>query len=98
MSLFRRKKPGKVFPVKISTLDAELEFSLDHKAVGQELFDLVCRTTGLREAWYFGLQYKDNKGYLAWMKLDKKVLMVVPTRVILWQLFAGTGSAGSAET
>ena len=27
----------------------------------------------LREAWYFGLQYKDNKGYLAWMKLDKKV-------------------------
>ena len=73
MSLFRRKKPGKVFPVKISTLDAELEFSLDHKAVGQELFDLVCRTTGLREAWYFGLQYKDNKGYLAWMKLDKKV-------------------------
>lgn len=74
MSLFRRKKPGKVFPVKISTLDAELEFSLDHKAVGQELFDLVCRTTGLREAWYFGLQYKDNKGYLAWMKLDKKVL------------------------
>ena len=74
MSLFRRKKPGKVFPVKISTLDAELEFSLDHKAVGQELFDLVCRTTGLREAWYFGLQYKDNKGYLAWMKLDKKVM------------------------
>lgn len=60
--------------MKISTLDAELEFSLDHKAVGQELFDLVCRTTGLREAWYFGLQYKDNKGYLAWMKLDKKVL------------------------
>ena len=49
MSLFRRKKPGKVFPVKISTLDAELEFSLDHKAVGQELFDLVCRTTGLRQ-------------------------------------------------
>ena len=31
MSLFRRKKPGKVFPVKISTMDAELEFSLDYK-------------------------------------------------------------------
>ena len=28
------------------------------KAMGQELFDLVCRTTGLREAWYFGLQYQ----------------------------------------
>ena len=33
MSLFRRKKPGKVFPVKISTMDAELEFSLDYKVV-----------------------------------------------------------------
>ena len=31
MSLFRRKKSGKVFPVKISTMDAELEFSLDFK-------------------------------------------------------------------
>lgn len=60
--------------MKISTMDAELEFSLDYKATGQELFDLVCRTTGLREAWYFGLQYQDNKGYPAWLKLDKKVL------------------------
>ena len=84
--------------MKISTLDAELEFSLDHKAVGQELFDLVCRTTGLREAWYFGLQYKDNKGYLAWMKLDKKVLRVFSTFMILCQLFAGAGSARSSET
>ena len=97
MSLFRRKKSGKVFAVKISTMDAELEFSLDYKvrqssdiikyykilninnilrlqATGQELFDLVCRTTGLRETWYFGLQYQDNKGYPAWLKLEKKVL------------------------
>jgi len=63
-----------VFPVKISTMDAELEFSLDYKATGQELFDLVCRTTGLRETWYFGLQYQDCKGYVAWLKLDKKVM------------------------
>jgi len=74
MSLFRRKKPGKVFPVKISTMDAELEFSLDYKATGQELFDLVSRTIGLRETWYFGLQYQDSKGYIAWLKLDKKVM------------------------
>ena len=33
MSLFRRKKSGKVFPVKISTMDAELEFSLDYKVM-----------------------------------------------------------------
>ena len=70
-------------------MDAELEFSLDYKvrltfltfffshlfiqATGQELFDLMCRTIGLREAWYCGLQYQDCKGYIAWLKLDKKV-------------------------
>ena len=48
--------------------------TIRHQATGQELFDLVCRTTGLRETWYFGLQYQDNKGYPAWLKLEKKVL------------------------
>lgn len=32
------------------------------------------RTIGLREVWYFGLQYKDTKGSLTWLKLNKKVL------------------------
>ena len=54
-------------------MDAELEFSLNWKATGQELFDLVCRTIGLRETWYFGLQFQDSKGYVAWLKLDKRV-------------------------
>jgi len=42
------------------------------KATGRDLFDLVCRTIGLRETWYFGLQYEDSKGFIAWLKLDKK--------------------------
>ena len=73
--MFARKKvpEGKSFPVKICTMDAELEFSLRWKATGQELFDLVCRTIGLRETWYFGLQYHDSKGYVAWLKLEKRV-------------------------
>uniref|UniRef100_A0AAY4BPZ5 FERM domain-containing protein n=1 Tax=Denticeps clupeoides TaxID=299321 RepID=A0AAY4BPZ5_9TELE len=33
----------------------------------------VVKTIGLREVWYFGLQYMDGKGYLTWLKLDKKV-------------------------
>ena len=73
--MFKRKKipTGKSFPVKVCTMDAELEFSLNWKATGQELFDLVCRTIGLRETWYFGLQFHDSKGYVAWLKLDKRV-------------------------
>ncbi|XP_063988696.1 merlin isoform X3 [Diachasmimorpha longicaudata] len=43
------------------------------RATGRDLFDLVCRTIGLRETWYFGLQYEDAKGFISWLKLDKKV-------------------------
>jgi len=74
MSFFHRKKSTKVFPVKISSMDAELEFNLDHSWVGQQLFDLVCRTIGLRETWYFGLQFEDSKRNVVWLKMDKKVL------------------------
>lgn len=55
-------------------MDAELEFEIEPKTTGKELFELVCRTIGLRETWYFGLQYVDSKGYVAWLKFDKKVL------------------------
>ncbi|KAG7207695.1 hypothetical protein KM043_009314 [Ampulex compressa] len=73
MPPFRRKKSGKSFPVKVCTLDAELEFNLEWRSTGRDLFDLVCRTIGLRETWYFGLQYEDTKGFISWLKLDKKV-------------------------
>ena len=67
----KRPKVGKSFPVKISTMDAELEFSLSWKATGQELFDLVCRTIGLRETWYFGLQHQDpTKGNQKCLKIE----------------------------
>uniref|UniRef100_A0A672TZS9 FERM domain-containing protein n=1 Tax=Strigops habroptila TaxID=2489341 RepID=A0A672TZS9_STRHB len=40
---------------------------------GKDLFDLVCRALGLRETWFFGLQYT-VKGMCTWLKMDKKVL------------------------
>uniref|UniRef100_A0A674JU94 FERM domain-containing protein n=1 Tax=Terrapene triunguis TaxID=2587831 RepID=A0A674JU94_9SAUR len=40
---------------------------------GKDLFDLVCRALGLRETWFFGLQYT-IKGMYTWLKMDKKVL------------------------
>eukprot|EP00062_Callorhinchus_milii_P016762 gi/632968397/ref/XP_007900504.1/ PREDICTED: merlin [Callorhinchus milii] len=68
-----RRKPSKSFNVRIVTIDAEMEFSCQVKWKGKDLFDLVCRTIGLREAWFFGLQYTE-KGSVAWLKMDKKVL------------------------
>ncbi|XP_052739087.1 merlin [Bicyclus anynana] len=73
MPPFRRKKAAKSFPVKVCTLDAELEFNLEWRATGRDLFDLVCRTIGLRETWFFGLQFEDTKHFISWLKLDKRV-------------------------
>lgn len=73
MPHFIKRKSKKSFPVKVCTLDAELEFNLEWNYTGRDLFDLVCRTIGLRETWYFGLQYEDTKGFISWLKLDKKV-------------------------
>lgn len=41
---------------------------------GGELFEQVCRAFGLREEWYFGLQYEDTKGNVCWLKKEKKVI------------------------
>ncbi|XP_030641727.1 ezrin a [Chanos chanos] len=63
----------KPISVRITTMDAELEFAIQSVTTGKQLFDQVVRTIGLREVWYFGLQYMDNKGFITWLKLDKKV-------------------------
>ncbi|KAH0625509.1 hypothetical protein JD844_015053 [Phrynosoma platyrhinos] len=47
--------------------------NVEVKWKGKDLFDLVCRTLGLRETWFFGLQYM-IKDTMAWLKMDKKVL------------------------
>ncbi|XP_056283648.1 ezrin b [Pseudoliparis swirei] len=59
--------------VRVITMDAELEFAIQHTTTGKQLFDQVVKTVGLREVWYFGLQYQDGKGYYTWLKLEKKV-------------------------
>ncbi|XP_061558038.1 NF2, moesin-ezrin-radixin like (MERLIN) tumor suppressor b [Phycodurus eques] len=68
-----KKKQPKTFKVKVTTMDAEMEFSCEVKWKGKDLFDLVCRTVGLRETWFFGLRYTVKDTY-AWLKPDKRVL------------------------
>ncbi|KAM8847518.1 ezrin b [Synchiropus picturatus] len=63
----------KAVNVRVTTMDAELEFAIQPSTTGKQLFDQVVKTIGLREIWYFGLQYMDTKGYYTWLKLDKKV-------------------------
>ncbi|KAJ8392970.1 hypothetical protein AAFF_G00068740 [Aldrovandia affinis] len=54
-------------------MDAELEFAIQPNTTGKQLFDQVVRTAGIREVWYFGLQYTDTKGISTWLKVEKKV-------------------------
>ena len=54
-------------------MDAELEFAIQHTTTGKQLFDQVVKTIGLREIWFFGLQYVDSKGYTTWLKLNRNV-------------------------
>ncbi|VDM10003.1 unnamed protein product [Wuchereria bancrofti] len=62
-----------IINVRVTTMDAELEFAIQSSTTGKQLFDQVVKTVGLREIWYFGLQYTDTKGFLTWLKLNKKV-------------------------
>ncbi|KFD55063.1 Ezrin/radixin/moesin family protein [Trichuris suis] len=66
--------PEKSVSVRVTTMDAELEFAIQSSTTGKQLFDQVVKTIGLREIWYFGLQYTDTKGYVTWLKLDKKIV------------------------
>lgn len=54
--------------------------SLQVKWKGKDLFDLVCRTVGLRETWFFGLRYTVKDTY-AWLKPEKRVSRVTFSKV-----------------
>eukprot|EP00043_Microstomoeca_roanoka_P012002 m.113524 g.113524 ORF g.113524 m.113524 type:complete len:566 (+) comp15359_c6_seq1:148-1845(+) len=62
------------YQVAVTTADAALEFAIDSKTTGQELFDMVVKAIGLRETWYFDLAFENSKGRFTWLKRHKKVL------------------------
>ncbi|XP_060919669.1 ezrin a [Labrus mixtus] len=70
----------KTVNVRVTTMDAELEFSFNPNTTGKQLFDQVARTIALREIWYFGLQFIDAKGFLTWLNPEKKVMAQEPKR------------------
>eukprot|EP00049_Salpingoeca_infusionum_P018341 m.356792 g.356792 ORF g.356792 m.356792 type:complete len:572 (+) comp17627_c0_seq1:373-2088(+) len=63
----------KTINVRVVSLDAELEFAIQPATTGRQLFEQVVKTIGLREIWFFGLQYVDSKGLTTWLEMNKKV-------------------------
>ncbi|CAG4919733.1 unnamed protein product [Colias eurytheme] len=88
---------GKQMNVRVTTMDAELEFAIQQTTTGKQLFDQVVKTIGLREVWFFGLQYTDSKGDLTWIKLYKKVRLAFGMCELLF-LFRDVGLAGKDAT
>ncbi|CAH8601255.1 unnamed protein product [Dicrocoelium dendriticum] len=63
----------KWYQIRVTTPESVLEFKIKPNSTGRQLFNQVCTTIGLREVWYFGLQYTDSKGLVKWVKLNKKI-------------------------
>ena len=59
--------------VRVSTHDTELEYTIKDKTTGQALFDQVVQTIGIREVWYFGLEYKSASNTQKWLDMTKKI-------------------------
>ncbi|KAJ8392974.1 hypothetical protein AAFF_G00068780 [Aldrovandia affinis] len=59
--------------VRVTTMDAVLQFAIQSNTTGKQFFDQVVRTVGIQEVWFFGLQYTDTKGIPTWLKVEKKV-------------------------
>ncbi|KAK0404650.1 hypothetical protein QR680_017556 [Steinernema hermaphroditum] len=69
------KKRGKLMCVKVCLLNQTTAvFHLGHKALGEALFDEVCRYLNLLEKDYFGLEFLDCYGNRCWLDKEKTIL------------------------
>lgn len=68
-------KRGRLVCIKVRMLDDTVAvFHLGNKAIGQTLFDEVCRHLNLLECDYFGLSFLDVCGNHCWLDKEKPIL------------------------
>ncbi|KAK6013109.1 FERM PH-like domain protein, partial [Ostertagia ostertagi] len=71
---FFNRGAGKVIHAKVTTMDADLDrIVVEASWTGRHLFDAVCRIIGLREVWFFGLQFTNKKGLPCWLQMDREI-------------------------
>ena len=51
-----------------------MEFTVRTTSTGKYLFEQVISTIGMREMWFFGLQFEDDEGHLTWLNLNKTIV------------------------
>ena len=52
----------------------DMEFSVRTTSTGKYLFEQVISTIGMREMWFFGLQFEDDEGHMTWLNLNKTIV------------------------
>ena len=52
----------------------DMEFTVRTTSTGKYLFEQVISTIGMREMWFFGLQFEDDEGHLTWLNLNKTIV------------------------
>ncbi|KAJ1363258.1 hypothetical protein KIN20_023085 [Parelaphostrongylus tenuis] len=71
---FFTRGSGHVIHAKVTTMDADLDrIVIEASWTGRHLFDAVCRIIGLREVWFFGLQFTNKKGLPCWLQMDREI-------------------------
>jgi len=58
---------------QVKTDETDLEFSILPLTTGKQLFEQTATTLGLREVWFFGLQFQNSNGESMWLDLEKPV-------------------------
>ncbi|KRY77206.1 Merlin [Trichinella pseudospiralis] len=82
----RSKASDECLSVRVTTMDADLEFSVPKKITGRELFELVCRTIGLRETWYFGLQFINKKAKFFPEDVSEELIQIITQHLFFLQV------------
>lgn len=68
-------------------MDANLDFPVKASIKGKHLFELVCKTMGLRESWYFGLEFTTFEGVKWWLRMEDKVVDQISNCESLYHLY-----------
>ncbi|XP_029654949.1 FERM domain-containing protein 5-like [Octopus sinensis] len=81
---------NRLFNIGVHYLDDNKSyFQMKARAQGSELFDCICHLLGLEDKDYFGLQFIDRNGNLAWLdneKTLKKQIWHLKNRELLFRV------------
>ncbi|CAH8492559.1 unnamed protein product [Dicrocoelium dendriticum] len=70
---------AKRLSVKVIAADLELQLIVNPSITGMQLFYQVCETVGIKEIWYFGLEFTNNSKFSVWLDLLKCIKKQIDT-------------------